>query len=513
MTAGAQSGLRSLQQSALARVLFVGHAGGGGVGRHMEDLARALRGSVEVLALQPHGRGHVKLRWLRGVDEPELWPDASNDWPGLLELLGAIGIDRVHFHHVDGLPQDVLDLPSQLGCPHDVTLHDYFPACPSYHLADASGRFCGMEPDCGKCADRVPAQWPMTIAEWRARFGGLLSSASRVIAPSADTAGRIRAFFPQVCAFVWPHPEIPAAAPPIPLRVLVPGAISILKGLDVLRDCVGDAARRGLALHFVVLGYLGLPLPQWPEAPLTVTGEFPEGTLPALIAKEHGDAFFFPSQCPETYSYTLSAALQTGLPIVATDLGAIGERLRAHPGARILPWDTPASEMNDALLSVGAQRRAAATPPTPVTAYETYRDTYLAGFEAPRRHAPAPAVEIPERWLREPPAAAERLPLAYYFEDGVVCGKARSLEELRRYAFDPDAVYADMDSRFSGLLETLWAERAQAASSLAQFQAEAERAAAKADIARARLREVEESTSWRMTAPLRRLVGLLRRKA
>ena len=36
---------------------------------------------------------------------------------------------------------------------------------------------------------------------------------------------------------------------------------------------------------------------------------------------------FFPAQVPETYAYTLSVALASGLPIVASALGALPERL------------------------------------------------------------------------------------------------------------------------------------------------------------------------------------------
>ena len=35
----------------------------------------------------------------------------------------------------------------------------------------------------------------------------------------------------------------------------------------------------------------------------------------------------FPAQWPETYSYTLTAAINAGLPIVATRIGAFTERL------------------------------------------------------------------------------------------------------------------------------------------------------------------------------------------
>ena len=48
---------------------------------------------------------------------------------------------------------------------------------------------------------------------------------------------------------------------------------------------------------------------------------------------------FFPAVWPETYSYTLTAALRSGLPIVAFDLGAIAERLRAHQVGTVLPLE------------------------------------------------------------------------------------------------------------------------------------------------------------------------------
>jgi hypothetical protein len=41
-----------------------------------------------------------------------------------------------------------------------------------------------------------------------------------------------------------------------------------------------------------------------------------------------------PSVWPETYSYTLSIALQCGLPVLAFDIGAISKRIReCHPAA------------------------------------------------------------------------------------------------------------------------------------------------------------------------------------
>ena len=55
--------------------------------------------------------------------------------------------------------------------------------------------------------------------------------------------------------------------------------------------------------------------------------------LPLLIARERPDLFLFPARWPETYSYTLSVAMRTGLPIIAPRLGAFGERLASAASA------------------------------------------------------------------------------------------------------------------------------------------------------------------------------------
>ena len=71
---------------------------------------------------------------------------------------------------------------------------------------------------------------------------------------------------------------------------------------------------------------------------------------------------FFPGQCPETYSYTLSYALATGLPIVAPRLGALSERLTDYPQAWLVDWDLPVAECND--LFVRLLKQGSAEPST-----------------------------------------------------------------------------------------------------------------------------------------------------
>ncbi|MFV5057449.1 hypothetical protein [Klebsiella pneumoniae] len=59
------------------------------------------------------------------------------------------------------------------------------------------------------------------------------------------------------------------------------------------------------------------------------------------------DVMWFPAQWPETYSYTLSAALQYGLPVVVPNIGAFGERLIGRKFSRIINWDISFQRMSE----------------------------------------------------------------------------------------------------------------------------------------------------------------------
>jgi glycosyltransferase involved in cell wall biosynthesis len=424
----ALAGFERLRLSPKPRILFVSHAFGGGVRRHVDELAAAVASDAEVLLLTPRGN-RVELRPLGAGDAAPVALDPRTEWIRLLELLRAIGIDRVHFHHVHGLPREALALPRELACPYDVTLHDHFPICPQYHLLDGQGRFCGGEPGCHRCLDLQPAQWPVSIDAWRAMFRSLLEGAARIIAPSQDSAARVRGHFPECSPVVWPHPRATHAAPARALRVLVPGAISPAKGLALLVECARDAASRKLPLHFHVVGFVAFPVPVWPEVPLTIGGEYPEGALPALLAAAGGDALFFPAQVPETFSFTLTDALDTGLPIVATNLGALPERLAGIANARVVRWDASPSEINDVLmgLRVAAPRERATAP---AVAFDEYRPRYLEGLRRGTPPSQAP-IRIESAWLEQPvegvPPPAD---LAWFFDDAFRAGRALSRDKL-----------------------------------------------------------------------------------
>ncbi|MFZ7112438.1 MAG: hypothetical protein ACOWYE_12205, partial [Desulfatiglandales bacterium] len=71
-----------------------------------------------------------------------------------------------------------------------------------------------------------------------------------------------------------------------------------------------------------------------------------------LISKSDPHLIWFPAQWPETYSYTLSAALESGRPLVVPDIGAFPERVRGRPLTWVEPWDKPSDRWLEFFLDL-----------------------------------------------------------------------------------------------------------------------------------------------------------------
>jgi hypothetical protein len=202
-------------------------------------------------------------------------------------------------------------------------------------------------------------------------------------------------------------------APDKPLRIAVIGALSAIKGADILEDTALAAARDGLLLEFHLLGYAYRDLLQHPQTRLTVHGPYAESDLPALLAGLKPDLVWFPAVWPETYSYTLSAALESGLPIVAPDLGAFTERLKGRDLTWVKPWDTPAAEwvtffmslrklLSDAPVEAPTRQSGVPTDQPPVH-LETwsYAQNYVTGVAKMGVVQPAAALNLVWRTQRD----------------------------------------------------------------------------------------------------------------
>ena len=225
-----------------------------------------------------------------------------------------------------------------------------------------------------------------------------------MLVPSRDAARRFARFAPTADIRLAPHTDLPDSAalpvpaphpisPGSPLKIVVIGAMSTIKGADVLEDVATEAARRNAPLEFHLLGYGYRHLRAQPRARLTVHGAYEEKDLPELLQWLQPDLVWFPAQWPETYSYTLSACLQAGLPVVAPDVGAFAERLAGRPWSWVRPWASSTTDWVQWFSRLREEHFTNAHPPKPPNAlthqtedaliqHWNYQHDYTAGFRA-----------------------------------------------------------------------------------------------------------------------------------
>jgi glycosyltransferase involved in cell wall biosynthesis len=334
------------RRSGLPVILMVSHNLGGGIRRHINSLAERYVGRAHVLLLAGTDRG-ATLSVPLTPDHPVATLPPENI-AEMVVLLRAAGVTRVHIHHLLYQGMDIRRLIYQLGVPFDLTVHDYYAICPQVNLLRwPEGLYC-QEPDragCNRCIAEFSSHHAREILSWRQEQQWQFIQADRVICPSEDVKARMSRYGASRNALVAPHEDHPAgpwpvalpALPASPLRIVLLGVLANHKGARIVAS-VAEAAEPG-SLAFHLIGHLE----PWFPAPaikyIDATGKYQEHELDTLLDKAAPHVFWFPSTAPETYSYTLTTAIETGLPIVATRLGSFPERLAGRPNTWLVDYD------------------------------------------------------------------------------------------------------------------------------------------------------------------------------
>lgn len=407
-------------ERALPALLFVTHDRGGGTEQHLRELADLLADQAQVFKLAPEPGGLTCLSAYSPGEAARFYFRLPGDLAALHELLRAIAIRRIHYHHTLGHDASIFELPQALGLPHDFTAHDYYPLCPQITLTDADNRYCGERgpAQCADCLKKRPAG-SYSIDSWRARFAPLIEQAERVIVPAPSVGERYRRIFPAARLLTAEHPDALAGwAPAIrspaaagrELRVAVLGALSPVKGPDLLEAAARDAEARGLPLTFKLFGYAYRELACGEK--LAVHGAYELESLGELLAEWQTDLVWLPAQWPETYSYTLSHCYSLGLPVLVSNLGAPADRAVDRPHSWIFDWQASPADWNDQLLQI-----ASSTPPAPATwtpaasSSRLYRTNYLCETTNPLPEAPLPTRDFLARTRWQPFSQGQKMRL------------------------------------------------------------------------------------------------------
>ena len=313
----------------------------GGIKKAVRDIESVVGyGDARKLSLSCGSDGSIHLR----AEQPLIRAVfAADEVRELLELLSAIRIELVLIHQLLGFGRDLIaGLSDWIKDRHAVAyLHDFYSVCPRTTLINAVGEFCGVAGSdvCGRCvalggAHEASRLGGVTPDEHRDLFGELLRNARHVVAPSKNTGDYINRVFPAVKVTVLPHPQDGTAFPEEIRKgsndeIVLLGAIGSHKGSAKLLEIARRAWLSHPHLRFNIIGFTDIDEALAGIGNVTISGKFEAAELPALLDKAQGRMALFLHGWPETFSYTLTEAVQAGFLPLVPDIGAPAERVKA----------------------------------------------------------------------------------------------------------------------------------------------------------------------------------------
>ena len=331
----------------------------GGVEHHVLSLAEAMaeQGAAipfilassgsELVLLERDGQGEWQQRYLGLKNRIHLLTTHDLEYrKRLFEVLDICHIDLVHIHHQVNAPLDLELLFKDWSGPVCLTLHDFFAICPSYNLIMEDGRYCGLDqptacPDCLRHATGFQIDIETT---WQRIQQKNLLFVDQCYVPSESCRDIFQQAFSALTGKITVRGHGSSAALGSraahrtlgrPMRVGFLGGLARPKGSALIRELITSHGRDDI--HWVLIGEIGdSELDQVNQANLTKTGRYVQEDLPGLIEELQVDLVVLCSVWPETFSYTLSECWSLGLPVVVGPLGAPVERVRAYGGGWIV---------------------------------------------------------------------------------------------------------------------------------------------------------------------------------
>jgi hypothetical protein len=273
----------------------------------------------------------------------------------------TLEIGLLHVHHLRDNSVALRDVATVLGIPYVMTLHDYYVVCPMYTLLDPCGQPCGacLGTDGGSpdACMRSMGEPPEFLAAFQETMHGFLTGAQRLFVPNVrarDIIGkRYPDLLPRIAVSEHGHHRPPdtdddsRAGPSDELHVAVIGGLEVHKGARLLRAILCGNRRNDLVFHLYGTTCDPEIAALSPGAESQVEGSrfiyhgaYDAKDIVQELRRGRIGVGLQLSIWPETFSYTLSEFAQAGVPVIAGDIGAQGERTERCA----LGWTVPASD-------------------------------------------------------------------------------------------------------------------------------------------------------------------------
>jgi GT2 family glycosyltransferase/glycosyltransferase involved in cell wall biosynthesis len=350
------------------RILYVIHGNAtGGTPQTNRDLMNAMQDGCEIyllecdrnyLSLSKWQNSELKLEESWQLQQPINFLNLHQaDYAAIIwHILQHYAIELIHIRHLYKHSFDLPRLAKALHIPVILSLHDFYFVCPTINLIDENSKFCAgictkvTDADCPlpyHLEEKLPPLKHQYVYRFRSEVQNILPYINALVTTSEYAKQLMLQTYPNLCQadfrviehgrdFAKQHHLSKPPTTGEPLKIIVPAQLTKHKGADFIEQLLElDAGRGELEFHF--LGNL----PKQYQHLGVFHGSYERETLPQHIAAINGHAIGIFSIWAETYCHVLSESWACGMPVIASNLGALHERISKHGGGWLIDIENP----------------------------------------------------------------------------------------------------------------------------------------------------------------------------
>ena len=319
----------------------------GGTTLHVYDLIRGMRKkyNFHVLAsangiykLTSYFENEEKTIKFPAIDNYSLFGFYNKEYRKMIEnIVEGFRIDTIHIHHMIGHFFDVIDVANEKNIYSMITLHDYYSLCPSINMLYKMEKYCPniKDKDCGECLVFKTGLKNNIIDNWHNRWNEFLSQFNKIIVPSNNTKNEIEKVYKNLKISVIEHgidlkksDYVSNIDGKDTYNIAFVGVMSVHKGGKILEELIKKTKGSKLRIH--LFGNSEFTLLERNKSNYIYHGKYKREELPELLAKNNIDLVCNFSIWAETYSYTLTEEIASGVPVLSFNIGAVGDRINEN---------------------------------------------------------------------------------------------------------------------------------------------------------------------------------------
>lgn len=317
----------------------------GGTTLHAFDLIKNMRSKYNFHVFAPEDGIYKLYSYYKDTETEIKFPGVikfhdlnfyNADYKRMLEeLIDSFNINLIHIHHIKDHFFDIANVIKERKVYTMITLHDYYPVCPLINKIYKGEKYCDnpTEECCNECLTCI---WKndLDVNSWRDSWQNLLNSVDKIIVPSKAAKDEIEKTYNEFNIDVIEHgidiikdKSILNIDEQGSFDVAFIGAIGIHKGSKILQELRKSKKLKNIMVH--LFGVFDSP-EQKDTKHFINHGKYKREELKELLKENNIKVICLFSTWPETYSYTMTESIASGIPVLSFDMGAIDERIHKY---------------------------------------------------------------------------------------------------------------------------------------------------------------------------------------